>query len=140
MHHIKHLDFRVSWTKWPRPILTTFTLKSLKLLLTFLSLHQHAKNQFIPSTHSWDTVNFRVLWPGWSHPSLTTPTPKFFDQFLIYVNLCQHVKNETILLICSGDMVGLMKESCNLIGWEHFGSYLRNKRFSNMRFVQEQSK
>ena len=55
-------DFRVSWTKWPCSILTTFTQK-LKLLLAF-----HAKNQFIPSTYSWDTVNFRVLWPGWPHP------------------------------------------------------------------------
>ena len=81
------------------------TQKSLKLLLAFLNLHQHAKNQFIPSTHSWDTVNFRVLWPGWPHPSLTMPTPKFFDQLLIYVNLCQHVKNQAISLICSGDMV-----------------------------------
>ena len=26
--------------------------KSLKLVLVFLNLHQHAKNQFIPSTHS----------------------------------------------------------------------------------------
>ena len=51
-------------TKWPHPILTTSTQKSLKLLLDFLNLHQHAKNQFIPSTHSWDTATFRVLWPG----------------------------------------------------------------------------
>ena len=27
----------------------------------FLSLHEHAKNQFISSIHSSDTVNFRVL-------------------------------------------------------------------------------
>ena len=79
--------------------------KSLKLVLVFLNLHQHAKNQFIPSTHSWDTVNFRVLWPGWPHQSLTMPTPKFFDQLLIYVNLYQHVKNQAISLICSGNMV-----------------------------------
>ena len=31
-------------------------------------------------------------------------------------------KNQAILMICSG-------ESCNLIGWEHFGPYLRNKNF-----------
>ena len=73
--------------------------------LAFLNLHQHAKIKFIPSIHSWDTVNFRVLWPGWSHPSLTTPTPKFFDQILIYVNLCHHLKNQGISLICSGDTV-----------------------------------
>ena len=81
------------------------TQKSLKLLLAFLNLHQHAKNKFIPSTQSWDRVNFRVLQPGWPHPSLTMPIPKFFDQLLIYVNLSQHVKNQAISLICSGDMV-----------------------------------
>ena len=86
-------------------LVITSTQKSLKLLLAFLNLHQHAKNQFIPSTHSWDRVNFRVLQPGWPHPSLTMPTPKFFDQLLIYVNLSQHVKNQAISLICSGDMV-----------------------------------
>ena len=86
------------------PILTIFTQKSLKLLSVFLNLHQHAKIQFIPSTHSWDTVNFRVLSPGWQHPSLTTPNTTFFDQ-LINVNLCQHIKNQAISLICSGDTV-----------------------------------
>ena len=79
--------------------------KSLKLVLVFLNLHQHAKNQFIPSTHSWDTVNFRVLWPDWPHPFLVTPIQNFFDQLLIYVNLYQHAKNQAISLICSGDMV-----------------------------------
>ena len=79
--------------------------KSLKLVLVFLNLHQHAKNQFIPSTHSWDTVNFRVLQPGWPHPSLTMLTPKFFDQLLIYMNLYRHIKNQAISLICSGNMV-----------------------------------
>ena len=79
--------------------------KSLKLVLVFLNLHQHAKNQFIPSTHSWDTVNFRVLWPGWPHPFSTTSHPKYFDQLLISANFCQHVKNPAISLICSGDVV-----------------------------------
>ena len=58
-----------------------------------------AKNQFIPSTFPWDTVNFRVLWPDWPHQFLTTPTPKFFDQLLLYVNLYQHLKNQAILLM-----------------------------------------
>ena len=93
-------------TKWPRPVLTTFTQKSFKLLLVFLNLHQHAKNQFIPSIHSWDTANFRVPWPDWPHSFLTTPTQKIFDdQLLIYVNLYQHAKNQAISLICSGNMV-----------------------------------
>ena len=108
--------------------LTTFIQKSLKLLLAFLNLHQHTKNQFIPSTHSWDTVNFRVQWSGWPHPSLTMPTPKFFYQLLIYVNLCQHVKIRLFHWFVLE--IWLIKKSCNLIGWEHFGPYLRNKNFS----------
>ena len=40
------------------------------------------------------------------------------------MNLYQHAKNQAISLICSGDMIDLL--SCNLIGWEHFGLYLRN--------------
>ena len=87
------------------PILITSTQKSLKLLSAFLNLHQHAKYQFTPSTHSRDTVNFKVMWPGWPHPSLIMPSPKFFDQLLIYVNLCQHVKNQAISLTCFGDMI-----------------------------------
>ena len=99
-------DFRVSWTKWPHPFLTRPTQKLLKQLFTFLNLHHHAKNQFIPSIHSWDTANFRVPWPDWPHSFLTTPTQKIFDdQLLIYVNLYQHAKNQAISLICSGDMV-----------------------------------
>ena len=85
-------DFRVSWTKWPCPILITFTQKSFKLLLAFLNLHQHAKNQFLPSTHSWDTVNFRVLWSDWPHPFLTTPTPLPPPQFFwLTFNSCEFV-------------------------------------------------
>ena len=87
------------------PILITSTQKSLKLLSAFLNLHQHAKYQFTPSTHSRDTVNFKVMWPGWPHPSLIMPSPKFFDQLLIYVNLCYHVKNQAISLTCFGDMI-----------------------------------
>ena len=44
--------------------------------LAFLNLHQHARNQFIPSIHSWDTVNFRVMWPDWPYPFLTKSTQK----------------------------------------------------------------
>ena len=55
-------------------------------------MHHHAKNQFIPSIHSWDTVNFRVLWPDWPHPFLTTHIQNFFDQLLIHLNLYQHAK------------------------------------------------
>ena len=39
--------------KWLCPVLTTPTQKLEKWLLAFLNLHQHAKNQFIPSILFW---------------------------------------------------------------------------------------
>ena len=47
-----------------------------------LNVHHHAKNHFISSIHSWDTVNFRVLQPDWPHTFLATPIQNFFDQLL----------------------------------------------------------
>ena len=46
-----------------------------------------------------------------------------------YVNLYQDAKNQSILSIYSGD-TWLIKKFGNLIGWEHFGPYVRNKKFS----------
>ena len=79
---------------WPNPFLTKPTQKSLKWPSTFLNLYQHAKNQFIPWIHFWDTANFRVPWPDRPHPFLAIPTQKIFDQFLIYVNLYRHAKDQ----------------------------------------------
>ena len=45
--------------------------------------------------------------------------------FLIYTNLCQHSKGFFI-------DKWLIKKSCNLTGWEHFGPYLRNEIFPNI--------
>ena len=92
-----------------------------------MNLHQHAKYQFIPSVNSWYKVNFRVLWPDWPHPFLTMSTQKKFDELLIYVNLYQHAKNQAFYWFIL--KIWLIKKSCNLIGWEHFGAYLRNKNF-----------
>ena len=47
-HSENTADFSVAWTKWLRLTMTTPTQKSLKLLLAFLNLHQHAKK----SVHS----------------------------------------------------------------------------------------
>ena len=44
-----HINF------WPCP-----PKKIFDNLLIFVNLYQHAKNQFIPSVHSSDTVNFKV--------------------------------------------------------------------------------
>ena len=65
--------------------------------------------------------------PTIPRPFLTIPIQKCFDQLLVYVNLNQHAKNQAISFICSGDMVE--KKSCNLIGLENFGPYLRNQNF-----------
>ena len=43
------------------PIFDHAYSKTVKQLLATLDLHEHAESQFIPSIHSWDTVNFRVL-------------------------------------------------------------------------------
>ena len=70
-------------------------------LLIFPIMYQHAKNKFIPSVHSSDTVNFRVPSQDWLHAFLTMLTPKIFDDFLICVKLCQHGKDQLILFVHS---------------------------------------
>ena len=82
--------------------------KKIDLLLTFVNLYQHAKNQFIPSVHSSDTVTFKVPSHNWLHPFLTKPTPKTFT--LIFLKLYQHDKNKLIPLFNS------ILESRNQIG------------------------
>ena len=101
---LRYSRFKVSLTKWPHPCLPKSTQKNINQILAFLNLHQHTKNQFIPSIHSWDTVNFRVLWPNWPDPFLPVPTQIFFD-LLIYVNFYQYPKDQAISLICSRDRV-----------------------------------
>ena len=73
----------------------------------FLNLYQHAKNQLVPSTHSWDTDKFRVPSPDWPHPFLTLPTQNFFNQLSIFMNLYQYPENQAISSICWRDMVHL---------------------------------
>ena len=92
-----HIDF---WLCPPK--------KKNDQLLTFVNLYQHAKNQFIPSVHSSDTVNFKVPSHDWPHPFLTMPTPKTFK--LIFMKLYQHAKNKLIplvnLILESNDQIG----------------------------------
>ena len=79
--------------------LTMSTQYIFDTLLIFVNLYQLAKNQLIPSVHSWDTVNSSVQRPDWPYPVLTKPNQKNFDQILIFVNLYQHAKNEALSLI-----------------------------------------
>ena len=71
--------------------------KKFDQLLIFVNLYQHAKNQFISSVHSSDTVNFKVPLHDWPHPFLTIPTPKTFKS--IFMKLYQHAKNKLIPLV-----------------------------------------
>ena len=58
----------------------------------WINLYQHAKNQSIPSVHSWETINFRVQRPDWLHPFLAMPNQKNVDQILIFVNFVSTCK------------------------------------------------
>ena len=84
------------------------TQKNFDQLLIFVNLYQHAKNQFIPSAHSSDTVNFKVPSHDWPHPFLTMPTPETFK--LIFTKLYQYAKNKLIPLfnsiLDSSDQIG----------------------------------
>ena len=72
------------------------TPKIFNHLLIFLSLYQHAKNQFIPSVHSSDTVSFSVQRSYWPYQLLTMPNQKSFSQILLFVTFYQLVENEAV--------------------------------------------
>ena len=76
-----------------QPIFTIPTQKSIKLLLAFLNLFQHAKNQLNSSIYSWDKADFRTLWHKKPCPFLTTPTQKLLKLFLTSLNLYLHAQN-----------------------------------------------
>ena len=65
---------------------------------------------------------------NWESCDQTGVTQTVFDQLFIYMNLYQHVENHR-LFYWSVLEIWLIKKSCNLIGWEHFVQYLRNKNF-----------
>ena len=71
--------FRVPWEDWPHAFLTMPTQEIFDELTIFLNLYEHAKNQFIPSVNSSDTVHFRVRSHDWPNPFLTIATPKIFN-------------------------------------------------------------
>ena len=74
-HRKKMLDFICSFlkynyyqskvTKLATTIFDFANPKNFDKLLIFVVMCQHAKNRFIPSAHSSDTVNFRVLSRDW---------------------------------------------------------------------------
>ena len=76
-------------------------------------MHQHAKKQFIPLIHSWDTVQ--------------TGHVLFLINFE-FMRICITMQKKLINWFVKE--IWMIKNSCNLMDWEHFGQYLRNKIFS----------
>ena len=95
--------------------------KIIDITLSFPEFAPKCKNWFPLSLHSWVTVNFRVLRLDWPTPIFFTIPPKHF-LINFYVNLYR-------LFDWSVKEIWLIKKSCSLIGWEHFGPYLRSKNF-----------
>ena len=135
LHHSQHAknqlnsythsaDFRVSWTKWLHQFWTRLNQKSVKQILAFLNLHQHAKNQFISSIHSWysqlQSLMTRLATPisGHAHSQI------FWSTF----NLCGFALKKWGYFSYFF-WRWLIKKSYILIGWEHFDPYLRNQNF-----------
>ena len=74
-------------------------------------MHQHAKKkQFIPFIHSWDTVQ--------------TGHVLFLINFE-FMRICITMQKKLIHWFVKE--IWMIKNSCNLTDWEHFGQYLRNK-------------
>ena len=56
IHSSNTVNFRLLSHDWPHPFLTMPTPKIFNHLLIRMNLYQHAKNQLIPSVHSWDQI------------------------------------------------------------------------------------
>ena len=103
-------------------------------LLICVKLYQHAKNQLIPSVHT-----FRVQKLDWAHPFLTLPKAKNFRSTF---NFCEFVST------CKkwGSFISLFWRNSwfkNLAIWmaENTLAYISGTRsFLNRGFVQELSK
>ena len=134
LHHSQHAknqlksythpaNFRVSWSKWLNPFLTTPTQKSVKSLLSFLNLQQQTKNQFILSIHSWDTVLESRDQTGYTHLCEFISTSKKSGYFIDLFWRSGWLENPAIWL------------AENILA--HISG---TKIFQNMGFVQEHSK
>ena len=115
------MDIRVSWTRWsypffdhiyPRIIANTFSfpkfaLACKKIIQSKSILESHAQTSH---THFWPCppkiflINFKFLWTCIKKHKIT-----LFHWFVLEM--------------------WLIKKSWNLIYWEQFGPYLRNKTF-----------
>ena len=109
------------------PIFDHAQPKSLNQTLSFLNLHQHAKNHFIPSIHLCNTENFRVLWPYCSHPFLSMSTPPKWSTF----NFCGFASTCKKITLCHRFVLEILLIN-NILrsDWlRRFWPYLRNLNF-----------
>ena len=113
--------------------------KSLKQLLAFLNLHQHAKNQFFLSVHSRDTVYFRDPWDQTGHTHIWPCPTKRFRSTFNYHEFVSTLKKSDFFI----DLLWRYRWFKNLTIWltESILAYISETRvFSNMRFVHKLSK
>ena len=90
-HYARDSQFYSPVTSLATSIFDYAHQKIFDQLLIFVNLYQHAKNQFIPSVHSSDTVNFKVPSHDWPHSFLTMPTPKTFKSIFMKFTSMQKI-------------------------------------------------
>ena len=84
----------------------------------------------ITSTHSWDSQ----IWSSMTRLAMPifhcTHSNTFWSTFTLFefVSICKKIRLFHWFVL----KIWLIKKSCNLIDWEHFGPYLRNKNFSRI--------
>ena len=114
-------------TRLAPPIFDKCPQKILDQLLISVIMYQHAKNQFILSVHSSETVNLGVLSPDWPH-ILTIFTSKIFNHLLICVKLYQHAKNQLLSSVLSSDTISFRVQSAD---WSHPFLTMPKQKFSD---------
>ena len=116
-----------------RPIFDQIHSKTSEITFTFPEFVPHAKNQFIPSIHSWDSQFYspitRLTIPisDYAHPK------NFWSTFMqICINM-QKIRMFHWFVL----EIWLIKKSYNLNGWEYFGPYLRKQNFPKYEICAE---
>ena len=104
-------------------------MNSFQFLWIFINMQKNQFfHQFFQFFHSLDTVNFTTPSLDWPHLFLNIfSSQNILDKLLIYVSLYQHAKIRLFHWFVLD--VWLIKKSCNLISWEHFGPYLKYKNY-----------
>ena len=129
------VNFRVLIPYLLHPFLTMLTPKLYNHLLIWVNLCQHAKNQFIPSIDSWDTINFRIHRPGWQHLFLTMP--KNFLIIVWFLWICVKTFGGFVTLFWK---TGWFKNPAIWLAENILAFILGTKFFPNIGFAQKHRK